>query len=193
MNRVKTSIILLARRGLCAGLLAMASPAVAEPVADRILSDVSVIDDPGCARVKINFNLPVRYLSHFPYDRGRDLCIRIRPIAIAANDKLFRFGREAVRAPASDLAAISSIDYLGDAVSGPCLNLFFRYPVYYKVAQGPDYRSIDVAISGPQPAASCRPGNPGDPAAGDASPGRSNDPASEPPPASRPQSPSEAR
>jgi len=180
MSRVTACIVPLAWRGLCAALLVAAPPAVAEPVTDRILSDVSLIDDPGCARVKINFNLPVRYLSHFPYDRGRDLCIRIRPIAIAANDKLFRFGREALRAPASDLAAINSIEYLGDAVGGPCLNIFFRYPVNYKVGQGPDYRSIDVAISGPQPAASCRPGQP-------------DDPASPPPPASGPQSPSEAR
>jgi hypothetical protein len=190
MSRVTTCIVRLARPGLCAALLVAAPPAIAEPVTDRILSDVSVIEEPGCARVKITFNLPVRYLSHFPYERGRDLCIRIRPIAIAANDKLFRFGREALRAPASDLAAISSIEYLGDAVGGPCLNVFFRYPVNYRVVQGPDYRSIDVAISGPQPSASCRPGQSDNRGTGATPPG---DPASPSPPAVRPQAPNEAR
>jgi len=155
-GRAVAKFLLSARHGVYLGLLFVLSPAAAQPVTERILSDAAVTEEPGCAHLEIRFNLPVRYLSHFPYQTGRDLCIRVRPVAFGANEKAFRFSREALRPPPGDLAAVSGIEYLGDAVGGICLNVLFRYPVYYSVAQGADYRSIEVAISGPEPQPACK-------------------------------------
>lgn len=141
--------------GFSAALLIL-SPLAAQPVIERILSEVTAVEHDRCALVTVQFNLPVRYLSHFPYDTGRDLCIRIRPLAIGANEKPFRFSREALRPPASAIADIASIEYQGDAVGGMCLNVFFRHPVYYYVAQGSDYRSIEIAVAGQQPNPVCK-------------------------------------
>jgi hypothetical protein len=146
----------LARLGTFVGLASAALQASAQPVTERILSDAVLTEEARCAHLEIRFNLPVRYLSHFPYETGRDLCIRIRPVAFGANEKAFRFSREALRPPASEIAAIAGIEYQGDAVGGICLNVFFRYPVYYTVAQGSDFRSIEVAIAGPEPNADCK-------------------------------------
>ena len=142
--------------GLLLAALYVPLPLAAQPVVERILSDVTAVEQDRCALITVQFNLPVRYLSHFPYNSGRDLCIRIRPLAIGANEKAFRFSREALRPPASTIADIASIEYQGDAVGGMCLNVFFRHPVHYYVAQGADYRSIDIVVAGSQPNPACK-------------------------------------
>jgi hypothetical protein len=129
----------------------------AQAVSESILSGVEVAEQGGCSVVKITFNLPVRYLNHFPYGAGQELCIRVRPLAFGANESRLRFTRESLRSPENERAAIVRITYEGDAVNGPCLNLSFRQNVYFEVGQGTDYRSIDIAVSGTTESPVCRP------------------------------------
>jgi hypothetical protein len=131
-------------------------PAAAQPVTERILSSASIAEEPDCAHLTIHFNLPVRYLNHFPYETGREVCIRVRPLALGANEAAFRLRRESLRPPDSELAAISRIEYEGDAVNGACITVNFRKPAFFSVAQGSDYRSIAVAIASSPTQASCK-------------------------------------
>ena len=143
--------------------IAPASPAAAQPVTERILSDAVLAAEPDCAQLTIRFNLPVRYLSHFPYESGRELCVRVRPLAFGANETAFRFRRESLRPPASEWVAIARIEYEGDAVNGACVTVNFQEPAYYRVGQGADYRSIVIAIARQPSRPSCQPRDGGDP------------------------------
>jgi hypothetical protein len=138
-------------------LAAPVLPAAAQPITERILAGAVIAEEADCGHLTVRFNLPVRYLSHFPYDTGQELCIRVRPLAFGANEKTFRFQRESLRPPDSERAAIARIEFDGDAVAGACLNINFQRPAYYSIAQGSDYRSINVAIAGAEPRASCKP------------------------------------
>lgn len=140
-----------------------ALPAAAQPVTERILSAVSIAEEADCAHLTIRFNLPVRYLNHFPYETGQEICIRVRPLALGANEAAFRLRRESLRPPESELAAIARIEYEGDAVNGACITINFHKPAFFSVAQGSDYRSIALAISGSQPQASCKTRSSGEP------------------------------
>jgi hypothetical protein len=129
----------------------------AQPVRDRILAGVHLLDESGCAIVKVRLNFPIRYVSHFPFVYGDEVRIKLRPIIISSDDRAALFKRESVRTPVSDRAAIAKIIYEGDDVAGPVLTFLFRHPVAFKVAQGADFRSLIVAISGEEPSEPCLP------------------------------------
>jgi hypothetical protein len=144
-------LALLVLPGVCADGLR------AQPVRDRILSKVVASEDAGCTTVTVFLNFPVRYVRHFPYSSGDELRIRLDPIAISPGDREFLFRRESMRAPKNERAAISRLEFDGSGPEGPLLVFLFRRDVAFKVAQGSDYRSIVVAIAGPEPSESCTP------------------------------------
>jgi len=134
-----------------------ATYATAQPIRDRVLSDVRVTEQADCSIVRVSLNFPIRYVSHFPLAFGDELRIRLRPIEVPAVDQSALIRRESLRAPISERAAIEQIAYEGDVVAGPTLTLFFRHAVAFKVGQGGDFRSLIIAISGPTPSDTCRP------------------------------------
>ena len=137
--------------------LGAAVPAGAQPVRDRILADVRVVEQAECAIVRVLLKFPVRYVSHFPLASGDELRIMLRPIDVPTADRNALIKRESIRAPSSERAAIEQIMYEGDSVAGPIVTLFFRHVVFFKVGQGGDFRSLIIAISGTAPSDTCRP------------------------------------
>lgn len=154
---MKTGWLLGLVSALALGLTSLAPGLQAQPVRDRILASAHLFEDAGCAVVRVNLNLPIRYLSHFPPAYGDELRIRLRPIVVSSEDRALLLRRESVRAPESDRAAIAKIVYEGDDISGPVLTFIFRHPVAFKVGQGSDFRSLVVAISGETPSDTCLP------------------------------------
>jgi len=124
-------------------------PARAEPVLDRILSAAQVHDVNGCAQLRITFNIRIRYISHFPIGRGDQLTIRFAAIdpAEAQLDLLSR--QEAIPAPGSKIAAIRSIEFDASSAPSPGLLITFKHQVSFKVAEGPDFQSLAIAIGQP--------------------------------------------
>jgi tetratricopeptide (TPR) repeat protein len=152
--------------------------ALAQPVLDLALSDAQLVTKKGCEILKVNFNIRIRYASHFPIDRGEDLRISINPIDRDQVIALQLLKREAVRPPDSKLVGIKAIDFETRQASGSVLRILFDRPVAYQVAQSADVQSIVVAIAGANPSAACRPEYPGDAAVPGAAAGR---PADNPP------------
>jgi hypothetical protein len=144
--------------GVTAGAAALASvapSALAQPALDRVLSDATVEEGQHCAVFQVSFNFPVRYLSHFPVSSGDDLRVRIRA-ADRDHDSAMQH-REAVRPPESQLGHISEIQFDGDRPDGATLSFQFNASTQYRVGQGPDFRSIRVAVNDGVDAASCSP------------------------------------
>jgi hypothetical protein len=128
----------------------------AETVADRLLSNVSVAEAAHCTVVKIDFNVRAQYLNHFPAASGDELRIQVNPLDKPAADRKSLGGQEALRAPSSERASIHAIE-LDSTKSTATLTVFFRRTVAYKVAQGIDFKSVIIAISGPSASATCLP------------------------------------
>jgi tetratricopeptide (TPR) repeat protein len=135
----------------------VATPLSAEPVLDRALSAVQLLKKGSCSIVKVEFNFRVRYISHFPIGRGDELRVAVRPVDPTQANALALLSREALRPPIDATAAIKAIDFEVDQPTGPVLRVQFEHPVSYQVAQGGDFESIVVAISGKTPSAACKP------------------------------------
>ncbi|MGI9422647.1 MAG: hypothetical protein ACR2PA_05600 [Hyphomicrobiaceae bacterium] len=138
------------------GLL-LVRPATAEPVLDRVLSDVEVLAKPRCTIMKVGFNLRVRFLGHFPAEKGRELRIRVRAIDRQSDYFVGRLKREALSPPRDPRAAVRAIEFETIRADGPTLVIQFERSVAYQVAQGADFQSIIIAVSGPQPSKTCKP------------------------------------
>ena len=59
--------------------------------------------------------------------------------------------------PPNDFAKLIEVIYEGDIIGGPYLTLLFRSPVDFMVQQGADFRSLIVAVPGPEADESCLP------------------------------------
>jgi hypothetical protein len=129
----------------------------AAPVRDQILSRARYFESSSCGLLQIEFNLPIRYVSHYPYEEGTELRIELDAVAISPDDAKFERRREALLPPEESGDLLSTIIYEGNAVPRPLLTLTFRKSVRFKVAQGEDFRSIIVAIPRPNGSGVCDP------------------------------------
>jgi hypothetical protein len=123
---------------------------------DRLLSNVIVAEQNGCTVVKVDFNSRIQYQSHFPATGGDELKIQVNPMDRAAGDRKPLSGSESLRAPSSERASIHAIE-LDTSGQAATLTVFFRRTVAYKVAQGIDFKSVIIAISGPASSTTCLP------------------------------------
>jgi hypothetical protein len=139
------------------GWIAVAPAVSGQPVTERVLRDADMLEEDGCDVIQVAFQFPVQYISHFPPDAGDELLIQVKPIIVNQSDRAALLLREAVRPPRDDELGVLSIVYDGQLASGPTLTLVFRRPLSYSVGQGRDFRSILIAIPGPDRATSCLP------------------------------------
>jgi hypothetical protein len=144
---------------LAGSALFVLRPSFAQPVLDRTLADAQVAVQNGCAILKVNFNIRIRYASHFPLERGNELRITVNPIDRnqAAALAMLKLRPEAATVPDGKLAGIKAIDLETDNLTGPVLRILFDRVVAYQVAPGSDTQSIVVAIAGGKPSATCQP------------------------------------
>lgn len=142
------SALLLAGAGITAALCSSNS-AYAQPVSDRVLSDVSATSVGSCAVMTINFNINIQILSFFPQTGGRELHVRVKPLEGRP------LSRESLRAP-TDVSALRSIEYEGDNASGPVLSLFFNRDVKFDVAAGESPQTVIISITEPGSTTACR-------------------------------------
>lgn len=118
----------------------------AQPVAGRILDGVSITQGAEKIKVSINFNFPVRYLSHFPDESGRELRIQLQPISVSADDLSSLSKRESFTPAKENLADITEIIYEGDSYSNLFMTVYFNAQTNFSVQQGADYRSLLILV-----------------------------------------------
>ena len=142
------------KSGLCLlSLMLFTLPLQAQPTRDRVLGDVVLNEQPESVSLNVSFNFPVRYLSHFPAEHGRELRIKLSPIAIAAVDRGALLHRESYTPEMPNLAGITEVLYEGDTFSGLYLTLYFLGNAQWQVERVGDYRSLQVRILAPFPVA----------------------------------------
>ncbi len=138
-------------------LLSISTASTAQPVGDRVLAGADIEKTDGCTTIRVGFEQPIMYLSHFPEKAGDELRIqlRLRSTVIARDDDMQPFDlREGTHPPFDEDIGLLSVELEGRAVSAE-LTLEFRRPLMYKVRQGRDYRSVLVGIPGPKTSGPC--------------------------------------
>lgn len=144
--------------GVVAGI-AGAEEAYAQPSLDRVLTDAHVTDGVQCSVLRVNFNFPVRYISHFPLDGGAELHVRVRALEPQMDGEL-TLHRESLRLPSTDLAPIQDIEFEGNRPEGPTLDVVLSKRQFFSVGQGGDFRSLVIVLSGDKPKPDCLPTEP---------------------------------
>ena len=146
------------RFGIGLSLALIASRVDAEPLLDRVLSDASVHTQTGCWILRIGFNFRVRYISHFPGEKGRELRIKVQPIDRRGKAP-YEGGlkREALVPPRAPGLALSEIEFETARSDGPTLVLHFERTTAFKVAQGRDFGSIIVSVAHDKSQRACAP------------------------------------
>jgi tetratricopeptide (TPR) repeat protein len=131
-----------------------------EPVTDRILSGYQIMPGEKCTLFKINFNVRIRYVSHFP-GSGKQLRILFHPIDprqfIAESGGM----REALRPPADPRYGIRAIQYEAAIAEGPSLTIVFDRPVNFDAGGGADFQSLVFSMSEVKNGKPCKPVFPG--------------------------------
>lgn len=138
-------------------LLLGAQPCRAEPVIDRALSGSDFVKKGSCGYLRLNFNIRVRYVNHFPFDRGDMLKIALRGLDVGAVEGLKGLGREGLRPPETRFIGIRSIEFQSNIGEGPVILIHFAQTVAWQVGQGPDFQSIVIAIGGSDAPRACKP------------------------------------
>lgn len=153
--QLQTAFAAAAAAVVIAALPAM--QAMAEPVLDRSLSNVKVSAHDGCTLLKVGFNFRIRYVGHSPQSTGQDLRILVRALdpGQAASEAITR--RESLRPPQIKSVSIKAIEYDVDPAGGPALLVQFGAPAMFEVAQGADFESIVIAVSGKTRGPACKP------------------------------------
>ncbi len=129
-------------------------PALAQPVIDQFVAGAQVIAKKECALLVVNFNVRLRYASHFPQNSGDELRISLSLIDLPVTEQRI-FRREGVQVINGKLAGIRSAAVDLDQSRGPVLRIQFEHPVSFLVTQSKSFDSIAVAISQKGSPAAC--------------------------------------
>ena len=134
---------------LVATLAGTLSPsAYAQTVSDRFLSRVTAQENGACATVSIDFNVPVRYTSHFPERSGRELRIGVQPLNFNRGSLSTALATESLRPPVSAVAGIQRIQYDVSDPAGPTLVIQFDHDANWEVKADKTVTRLVVAVSG---------------------------------------------
>jgi hypothetical protein len=153
-SRLVTSLRAVALLAVCL----TAAPTGAQPTREKILQDLHIEGEGPCAIIHVGFSFPVRYQRHFPLDSGKEMRVQLKPIAVSTQDRKALPTREAISPHKfDDRVPLNEVIYEGDVSDGPYLTFFFTREVSFKVGQGRDFRSIRVALPGPDSTGNCSP------------------------------------
>ena len=131
---------------LALGVVLFAQLVDSEPVRKKILDRLDVQETDALTTVRISLTTRVRYDSHFPYESGKELRVRITPFGISADDLNALFKRETLVPFDQEDLPLEEVVYEGDIEGGPYITLFFSRCVDFWVEQGRDSRSIVVYL-----------------------------------------------
>ena len=111
----------------------------------QLLDDVEVRSDQGVAEIRLQFSVPVRYIRHFPAERGELVKLYLQVLSLEAVEEaeLQKFKRTPSTVLLPPFTVVYSTVRNCHAVRDPlCLDIQFNKPVRFSVHQGEDGRSI---------------------------------------------------
>jgi hypothetical protein len=128
-----------------AGILVSLGWILSGPASAQLLDDIEAKTDQGVAVIRLHFTAPVRYIKHFPTERGELIKLYLQVLSLEVREE--RDVQDYKRTPSIPLVPPFTVVYSTArscfAVRDPlCLDIQFNKPVRFKVRQGDDGRSI---------------------------------------------------
>jgi len=133
------------RRWIRVGLLVALGWVLSGPASAQLLDDIEVRSDQGVAEIRLQFTVPVRYIRHFPAERGELVKLYLQVLSLEAMEEveLQEFKRTPSIALVPPFTVVYSTVRNCHAVRDPlCLDIQFNKPVRFSIHQGEDGRSI---------------------------------------------------
>ena len=111
----------------------------------QLLDDIEVRSDQGVAEIRLHFSAPVRYIKHFPAERGELIKLYLQVLSLDGTEE--RDFQEYKRTPSIPHVPPFTVMYSTVrtclAVHDPlCLDIQFSKPVRFHIRQGEDGRSV---------------------------------------------------
>jgi hypothetical protein len=116
----------------------------AQPVAQDVLDDVLISSSEYAGIIKIKFRMPVRYLSHYPKQLGREIRVQVDVVNILKNSSSGN-ERESITPQERKRFGLDEVVYEKEGKSH-YLTLFFNKEVSFEVIQDASYRSLTFVI-----------------------------------------------
>ena len=141
------------------GLLLVAALGIhTAPTAAQLIDDIEAHTDQGVTEIRLQFSVPVRYIKHFPQERGQLVKLYLQALAIGGIDEIELETYK--RTQAAPLTPPFKVLYTTVrncfAVPDPvCLDIQFNQPAHYTIRAGEDGRSILLHVlpdTTPEPA-----------------------------------------
>lgn len=121
------------------------------PLASRaqLIDDIEARTVQGVAEIRLQFTVPVRYIKHFPVDRGEMIKLYLQTVGLEDREEIYP--REYVRTPPIPLGSPFHVIYTTArtcfAIQDPlCLDIQFSQPVRFRIRPGNDGRSILLTV-----------------------------------------------
>jgi hypothetical protein len=140
-------------------LLALALPnasAFAEPVIDQFVSNADLVSSGNCSLLRVTFHVRVRYLGHFPQDRGDQLKVTLGLVDGPVGVGRRLYPREGIRLENSAVAGIQSLFLALDEAEGPILHVLFARPISFQVVQSGSFEQLAIVIANKGSPAACK-------------------------------------
>jgi hypothetical protein len=131
-------------------VLGLATCTLFATIADaQLLDDIEVRSTQGVAEIRLRFTAPVRYIKHFPAERGELIKLYLQVLSLDGTEE--RDMQEYKRTPSIPLVPPFTVMYSTVrtclSVRDPlCLDIQFSKPVRFRVRQGEDGRSIVLHV-----------------------------------------------
>lgn len=131
------------------GLLVSLGWAFSAPARAQLLDDIELRADQGIAEIHLRFSVPIRYLKHFPAERGELIKLYLQVLSLDGTEE--REMQEYKRTPSIPQMPPFKVLYSTArsclSVRDPlCLDIQFNQPVQFRIRQGEDGRSILLLV-----------------------------------------------
>ncbi len=131
--------------GLLRGVFLLFGTLLASVCQAQLLDDIEVRSDQGVVEIRLQFTAPVRYIKHFPAERGELIKLYLQVLSLDGTEEMPL--QEYKRTPSIPLVPPFTVMYSTVrsclSVRDPlCLDIQFSKPVRFNIRQGADGRSI---------------------------------------------------
>ena len=123
----------------------MSGPLSAQTIAQNVLDDILISSSNYTGIVKILFRLPVRYISHYPLQKGKEIRIKVNVIKSGNITQNNRYFKESLVPQYDESYGLEEV-YYDNTSDGEYIVLFFDKKVSFEIIQDSSYRSISVVV-----------------------------------------------
>jgi len=120
----------------------------------KVFNEVLISEYQGCYYICVQFDYPMRYMNHFPFDQGKELRIELQPMDVIRSDVPALFRVEAASLP-DDHFPLSEVVWEGLMGNSLYLTLHFQEEESYSVSQCTNFRGVLVTVPEKDRAGEC--------------------------------------